>query len=61
MGRATRVTLEVDGRKADFEFTHAERLLRLTKAGWHLPENSKFEFVGNGLRYKSNKGRSSKA
>ena len=38
-----------------FEFSHAERLLRVKNSGWSLPENSRFEFVGNGLRKCANK------
>lgn len=37
----------------EFEFTHAERLLRMqNNGGWQLPIDSKFEFVNNGIRYK---------
>lgn len=46
----------------EFEISHAERLLRMpNNGGWHLPENSKFEFVNNGLqRRQDKKGNSGK-
>lgn len=53
--KRTMVTLTIGGVTQDFEFTHAERLLRLTKAGWKLPDNSKYEFVNNGIRVKQDK------
>lgn len=59
--KATKVLLEVEGQIMTFDFAHAERLLKITKAGWHLPENSKFEFVENVLRYKANKRGNRKA
>lgn len=49
--KTTKVTLEVDGRRQDFEFEHAERLLMRPKnGGWHLPEDSKFVFEDNALQ-----------
>lgn len=37
----------------DFEFSHAERLLRMrNNGGWQLPTDSKYEFVNNGIRFK---------
>lgn len=51
--KTTRVTLEVDGRKQDFEFSHAERILKMRKnGGWHLPEGSKFVFEDNALYHR---------
>lgn len=51
--KTTAVTLVVGGVTRMFEFSHAERLLRMRKnGGWHLPENSKFEFVDYALRHK---------
>lgn len=53
--KRTTVVLSADGITREFEFSHAERLLRMPNSGWRLPESSKFEFVGNGLivrRYK---------
>lgn len=49
--KTTIVTLIANGVTRDFEMSHAERLLRMpNNGGWHLPENSKFEFVNNGLQ-----------
>lgn len=53
--KRTMVTLTIDGVTKDFEFSHAERLLRITKAGWKLPDNSKYEFVNNAIRVKQDK------
>lgn len=54
--KTTYVTLEANGVTRDFELSHAERLLRMpNNGGWHLPENSKFEFVENGLRRRQDK------
>lgn len=40
----------------EFEISHAEQLLRMpNNGGWYLPENSKFEFVNNGLRRRQDK------
>ena len=49
--KTTPVTLVANGVARDFELSHAERLLNMpNNGGWHLPENSKFEYVNNGLR-----------
>ena len=49
--KTTTVTLVANGVAQDFELSHAERLLNMpNNGGWHLPENSKFEHVNNGLR-----------
>lgn len=53
--KVTRVTLEVEGVTRDFEITHAERLLRMTKAGWHIPKGSKYEFVDNAIQRRRDK------
>jgi hypothetical protein len=54
--KTTTVTLVANGVTQDFEFAHAERLLRMPhNGGWKLPENSKFEFVENGLRRRTDK------
>lgn len=51
--KTTTVTLQVGDVTRDFEFSHAERLLRMkNNGGWKLPESSDFEFVENALRYK---------
>lgn len=52
--KTTMVTLAVGDVTREFEIGHAERLLRITKAGWHIPAESKFEFVNNGIRVKPN-------
>lgn len=54
--KTTTVTLVANGVTRDFELSHAERLLKMpNNGGWHLPENSKFEFVNNGLRRRQDK------
>jgi len=53
--KRTMVTLAVGDVTREFEFSHAERLLRWpNNGGWHLPENSKFEFVDYALQRKRN-------
>lgn len=48
--KTTIVTLEVGARREDFEFSHAERILKMrNNGGWHLPEGSKFVFENNAL------------
>lgn len=54
-GKRTMVTLTIGGVTKDFEFSHAERLLRMTKAGWRLPDDSKYEFVNHAIRVKQDK------
>ena len=60
--KKTMVVLEANGITQEFEFSHAERLLRMPKnGGWKLPDGSKFEFVNNGLgRITNKKGDSGK-
>lgn len=53
--KTTTVTLVAGGVTRDFELSHAERLLRLPRGSWKLPENSEFEFVDNALRYRADK------
>ena len=50
--KTTTVTLVANGVTREFEFSHAERLLRVrNNGGWKLTEKSKFEFSENyGLR-----------
>jgi len=51
--KTTTVTLVANGVTREFELTHAERLLRMpNNGGWQLPQDSKFEFIDNGLRRK---------
>lgn len=58
--KKTTVTLEANGVKREFELDHAERLLNMpNNGGWHLPDNSKFEFVDHALRCRSDKKRNS--
>ena len=60
--KTTTVTLVANGVTREFEYSHAERLLRMpNNGGWQLPEKSKFEFVNYGLRCRKNqKGNSGK-
>lgn len=53
--KTTMIRLQVGNRYQDFEFSHAETLLRITRAGWHLPEDSQYEFVNNAIRVKQHK------
>jgi hypothetical protein len=54
--KTTTVTLTANGVTREFEFSHAERLLRMpNNGGWQLPEKSKFEFVDYGLRRRQDK------
>lgn len=53
--KTTAVTLVANGVTREFEYSHAERLLRMPRSGWELPEKSKFEFVENGLRRRQDK------
>lgn len=58
--KTTTVTLVANGVTREFEFSHAERLLRMpNNGGWALPEKSKFEFVDYGLRRRKNKEKDS--
>lgn len=58
--KTTTVTLVANGVTREFEFSHAERLLRMpNNGGWHLPEKSKFEFVDYGLRRRQDKKKDS--
>ena len=54
--KTTTVTLVANDVARDFELSHAERLLRMpNNGGWHLPDNSKFEFVDYALRRRQDK------
>ena len=54
--KTTTVTLIANGVTREFEFSHAERLLRMPRnGGWQLPENSTFEFVDYALRRRQDK------
>lgn len=53
--KTTMVTLVANGVTEDFEFSHAERILRRPRTDWKLPENSKFEFIDNALRNRKDK------
>ena len=53
--KTTSVTLVANGVSRDFNFEHAERLLRMPRnGGWKLPEDSKYEFIGNALHKRRN-------
>lgn len=54
--KTTTVTLVANGVTREFEFSHAERLLRMpNNGGWKLPDNSKYEFVDYALRRRQDK------
>ena len=58
--KTTTVTLVANDVARDFELSHAERLLRMpNNGGWHLPDNSKYEFVDYALRRRADKKRDS--
>ena len=42
--KTTLVTLVAGEVTREFEFSHAERILRMPRSGWALPEGSKFEY-----------------
>lgn len=49
--KTTTVLLVAGDMQRGFEFSHAERLLRMrNNGGWKLPADSPFEFVENVLR-----------
>lgn len=51
--KTTKVRLVAGEMQGDFEFSHAERILKMkNNGGWILPADSPFEFVGDGLRYR---------
>lgn len=53
--KTTAVTLVANGVTQEFEFSHAERLLRMpNNGGWQVSKDSPFEFVDNGLRHRGN-------
>lgn len=54
--KTTTVVLVANGTEREFEISHAERLLNMpNNGGWHLPKNSKYEFVDYALRCRSDK------
>lgn len=57
--KTTMVTLVANGVTEDFEFSHAERILRRPRTDWKLPDNSKYEFKDNALHVRGNKKESS--
>ena len=46
MAKVTKVALATvnEGAVREFEIDHAERILRMPRSGWKLPEDSNFEF-----------------
>lgn len=50
--KTTMIKLQVGDKVREFEVSHAERLLKITRAGWKLPEGSKYEFIDNAIRVK---------
>lgn len=53
--KTTTVTLVANGVTRDFEFSHAENILRLPRTNWRLPKDSEFEFKNNALQRRGNK------
>ena len=60
---ATRITLQVGDVLTDFEASHAERILQLpNNGGWHLPEDSGYQFDEiNGITARRNTGKTKAA
>lgn len=52
--KTTTVILVAGSVEREFEFSHAENLLRYPSSGWELPKNSPFEFTDNALRNRTN-------
>ena len=53
--KTTTVTLVANGVTREFEISHAERLLGMpNNGGWKL-QDSKYEYVNNGLRRRQDK------
>lgn len=55
--KQTKVVLRAGAIEREFSFSHAERLLRMPRSGWEIPEESKFEFVDNGIQRRRNKAK----
>ena len=48
--KETRVRLIAPGFDEEFEFSHAERILQMpNNGGWHLPDDSPYEFKDNAI------------
>lgn len=45
MAKTTNVALsrQNDGKRVEFEVSHAERILQMPNSGWELPKDSEFE------------------
>lgn len=57
MAKVTKVALATvnEGAIREFEIDHAERILRMPRSGWKLPEDSKFEFTDGTINRRSQK------
>ena len=46
MAKVTKVTLATvsEGATREFDIDHAERILRMPRSGWVLPDDSQFEY-----------------
>lgn len=60
----TVVLVDYKGSESEFELLHAERILQDARKLrytdtliWSLPTESNYEFINNGLRKKSNRGK----
>lgn len=62
MDRVTTVELYAPTLKTKrrFEIGHATRILKVTRGGWELPENSKYELVNNELKLTADKRKTDK-
>lgn len=57
--KVTTVTLQSDslGVTQEFEISHATRLLRMqNNGGWRLPKESKYQFNGDDINLRTDKG-----
>lgn len=57
MAKVTKVTLATvsEGATREFDIDHAERILRMPRSGWKLPEDSQFEYKDGTINRKDKK------
>ena len=56
--KRTTIRLQAGELVREFEVSHAERLLRMpNNGGWHVAEDEKVEFTGNGFKPRTNSKR----
>jgi hypothetical protein len=62
MAKTTNVALsrQHDGKRVEFEVSHAERILQMPNSGWELPKDSEFELKDGSITPR-NTGKDKKA